>query len=309
MQISVIVPLYNKSKYVVRAIESILAQSDAVSEIIVVDDGSTDGGGELVQKHFADKITLISQQNCGVSKARNAGLAQAKSDYVAFLDADDYWYPQFISNIKQLKLAFPDAGMFCTAYEFFKDDALVKVKNPYLPVGSGVIHDYFAACCNVDLPVTASSVCINKALLLSVGGFPESIQIGEDQAVWGALACKTDIAYHSDVSVVYDLLASDSTRHFQQRLLLSPHVDLFCCLLTSDAAPSHLKESLQKLIHLSVMSCIKNNLIAGERSQAFDLLVNNDKLIWDKYRVIAFGLLILPKWLIARFYGYARNFR
>jgi len=94
--VSVVIPLYNKSKYIERAISSILAQTFPPLEIIVVDDGSTDDGPEKVRKFKDPKIALIQQENKGPGAARNAGLAIARGKYVAFLDADDEWYPSFL---------------------------------------------------------------------------------------------------------------------------------------------------------------------------------------------------------------------
>jgi len=309
MNVSVVIPLFNKIDFIVRAIESVLAQSKPVIEVIIVDDGSTDGGADLVEKQFGDSVVLYKQTNNGVSSARNKGIELAKSEFIAFLDADDYWHSGFISNIITLNEHYPDSGVLCTGYEFAKNNQLIKAKNSRVPKEFGLINNYFSACCNADLPVTASSVCISRALLEKINGFPINIKIGEDQAVWGTLSCMTQFAYHADSSVVYDLDATNSASDVNNKLLLSPHVATFQKLLANNEVPEYLVPSLKKLIHLSIMSCIKNNLIAGERTKAINLLINSKGLYWDIYRLIAFGLLILPKRLTARFYEYARNFR
>jgi len=309
MNVSVVIPLFNKADFVVRAIESVLAQKKSVEEIIVIDDGSTDGGADLVKCHFGDAVVLYKQTNKGVSSARNKGIELACSEYIAFLDADDYWHESFITHIDLLNKSFPNAGLLCTGYEFAKNGKLFKAKNSQVPKEIGLINNYFSACCNEDLPVTASSVCIQRSLLKEVKCFPVDIKIGEDQAVWGTLACMTQIAYHADSSVVYDLDATNSASDVNNKLVLSPHVAIFQQILLQNKVPEELTSSLKKLVHLSIMSCIKNNLIAGERVKAFYLLVNSEGLRWDVYRVVAFGLLFLPKRLTARFYEYVRNFR
>jgi hypothetical protein len=96
--VSVVIPLYNKGKYVERALTSVLAQTFSPLEIIVVDDGSSDDGPEKVLKFSSPKITLIRQENRGPGAARNAGLAIAKGKYIAFLDADDEWMPSFLER-------------------------------------------------------------------------------------------------------------------------------------------------------------------------------------------------------------------
>jgi glycosyltransferase involved in cell wall biosynthesis len=90
MKISVIVPLYNARAYIVEAIDSILAQSRKADEIVVVDDGSTDGGADLLAA-FGAQVRVIRQANAGAATALNRGIASATGDAVAFLDADDLW--------------------------------------------------------------------------------------------------------------------------------------------------------------------------------------------------------------------------
>jgi len=96
--VSVIIPLYNKEKYIERALSSVLAQTYPPLEIIVIDDGSTDNGPEKVIALNNPMITLVRQENRGPGAARNAGLAIARGKYIAFLDADDEWYPLFLET-------------------------------------------------------------------------------------------------------------------------------------------------------------------------------------------------------------------
>jgi glycosyltransferase involved in cell wall biosynthesis len=95
-RLSVIVPLFNKSDYVGRALASISSQTFADFEVIVVDDGSTDGGPEIVAKHRDSRVRLVSQQNRGPGSARNRGIEQSRGLLLAFLDADDEWLPRYL---------------------------------------------------------------------------------------------------------------------------------------------------------------------------------------------------------------------
>lgn len=96
--VSVVIPLYNKGKYIERALSSVLTQTYPPLEIIVVDDGSTDDGPDRVLNFNDPKIILVRQENKGPGAARNAGLARARGKYIAFLDADDEWMPSFIEK-------------------------------------------------------------------------------------------------------------------------------------------------------------------------------------------------------------------
>ena len=93
MKVSALIPTYNRRTHVIRAIDSVLAQTSLVDEIIVVDDGSTDGSAEAVRSRYGSRVTLIQQKNSGVSAARNRGIREARGEWIAFLDSDDVWSP------------------------------------------------------------------------------------------------------------------------------------------------------------------------------------------------------------------------
>ena len=96
---SVVIPLYNKEKYISRAIKSVIEQTYKIFELIIIDDGSIDNSVNIVKKHKDSRIRLIEQENSGVSATRNKGIKNAKYNYIAFLDADDEWKPNFLDTI------------------------------------------------------------------------------------------------------------------------------------------------------------------------------------------------------------------
>ena len=99
---SVIIPIYNKEKDVETTIKSVLNQTYIDYEIILVDDGSTDNSLNIVNAIEDDRIQIFTKQNEGVSKTRNYGITKAKAEYIAFLDADDYWYPNHLEILHNL---------------------------------------------------------------------------------------------------------------------------------------------------------------------------------------------------------------
>jgi glycosyltransferase involved in cell wall biosynthesis len=197
MNVSVVIPLYNKARHIARALDSVLAQSHTAFEIIVVDDGSTDGGGAIVRRYPDPRIRLVTQPNAGVSAARNRGVSEATAEWLAFLDADDEWSPEFIETVLELRRRFPDAVVCGTAYRQVKPngDLLVSCFHGLLPTADrGGRIDFFAGPPG-NSPLHSSAVLIQRKALLAAGGFPDGVVYGEDHDTWLRLALRHPIAW------------------------------------------------------------------------------------------------------------------
>jgi len=128
MQVSVIVPLYNKAAYLSRCLRSVFAQTHDDFETIVVDDGSSDGGGRLAESFSEPNLRVFRQENAGPGAARNRGLKEARGKYVAFLDADDEWLPQYLATSVRVLEQTPDAVAATSAYlEDTHDDSMARL--------------------------------------------------------------------------------------------------------------------------------------------------------------------------------------
>ena len=195
--ISVIIPLYNKETGIATALRSIMAQTYQDFEIVVVDDGSTDGGVAVVETFNDQRIRLIHQQNAGVSAARNRGIAEAKGEYVAFLDADDEWMPEFLAEIVTLQKEFPECKAQATNYVFNSRGVKSQTILRKIPFKSerGILTNYFEVASCSHPPVWTSAVCIERKLLQDIGGFPIGIKSGEDLLTWARIAVRTQWAY------------------------------------------------------------------------------------------------------------------
>lgn len=205
--ISVIIPLYNKADSISQALDSVLAQSYQDFEVVVVDDGSTDGGAAVVERYADPRIRLVRQANAGVSAARNKGIAEARGEHVAFLDADDVWMPGFLEEIAALQREYPKCRAQATNYIFNSNG----VKSPTilrrLPFKGelGVLTNYFEVASCSHPPVWTSAVCIERVLLQEIGGFPVGIKSGEDLLTWARIAVRTQWAYSMRALAQYNL--------------------------------------------------------------------------------------------------------
>jgi glycosyltransferase involved in cell wall biosynthesis len=203
--LSVVIPLFNKGPHIGRAIDSVLRQSRGDFEIIVVNDGSTDNGPDVVRETGDRRIRLISQPNGGVSSARNRGVKEAASELIAFLDADDMWEPLFLETVLRLRQRHPEAGAYATAIRIRKPDLSEQaVRYRGIPEApwEGLIPDYFDSVIAAP-PVCASNVAIPKYVFDAVGYFPEGVSRGEDSDMWLRVALRYPIAFSRYVGGTY----------------------------------------------------------------------------------------------------------
>lgn len=164
--ISVIIPVYNGECYVAEAIDSVLNQTYKNIELIVIDDGSTDGTAAIVKNY--ENIIYFYQENRGLGAARNQGVDLAKGEYLAFLDADDYWLPEKLEQqLAQLSKATTLSLAFCYMEQFvcpklsLVDAANIKLTHKILPGYSGC------------------AILLSRRVFLLVGKFIETREVGE----------------------------------------------------------------------------------------------------------------------------------
>lgn len=177
MMISAVIPAYNAEDTIARALRSVLDQTCPVDEIIVVDDGSTDGTGEIVQKQFP-QVTYICQDNQGAAAARNRGIEAASGDWIAFLDADDEWLPEKTRRQKQVIEAHPAvSGVACL---------IIAVRNSRefwersrLPLGT-VYPVHFRDMWHGTSFFIGASYMFRKDALNSIGSFDVLLRSAED---------------------------------------------------------------------------------------------------------------------------------
>lgn len=204
IKISVVIPLFNKAENIERTLNSILLQTYPPHQIIVVDDGSTDSGADLVSSYEKRGVKLIRQRNQGVSAARNTGIQFATSDYVALLDADDYWKPNHLQVLSELINLYPQAGLLSTAYDIYRAGDIYRPKSVFTDGWSGLLECFLSSYRQDLTLVCSTTACVRKELCIEVGGFPLGVKRGEDIILWLKLALKAPVAHASIVTATYN---------------------------------------------------------------------------------------------------------
>lgn len=200
LTVSVIIPTYNRRMQIMHAIESVLAQTAPVDEIIVVDDGSSDDTVAAVRERFPSGVKVLTQKNAGVSAARNRGVREARGEWIAFLDSDDIWFPEKIARqLEALQAMEGEPGLCFTdnlfggnpqmSYSRFEETGFVGGAK------SGILHDPARYIVGGREPFFTSSLLIRRSLLDELGGFDEVLSIREDTDLMFRLSFKTRFCY------------------------------------------------------------------------------------------------------------------
>ena len=207
---SIVIPLYNKANEVSKTLESVLAQTIADFEIIIINDGSTDKSLAKVEAFEDKRIQIFTTENKGVSHARNFGIKKATADLIAFLDADDLWFDHHLADLKALHEQFPECGMYCKAYNKLSGNTLIISNFKDIPKSEnwkGIVDNYFHHSLINSIAFT-SAVSIKKNALKSVGSFNEDLNSGEDTELWIKIALVSKIAFDNKTSVIHNLNAT-----------------------------------------------------------------------------------------------------
>lgn len=176
---SVIIPTYNRVLFLKIAVKSVLEQTFADYELIIVDDGSGDETKEMLKKYTDEKIIYIYQEHSGVSKARNVGLKKAKGEYIAFLDSDDRYCRDKLKITYEYIKKYPDYKIFHTEEVWYRSGELLAQKE-YHRKPSGFCFANAVKLCSISI----STVAVKKELFDIIGVFDENLPACEDYDFW-----------------------------------------------------------------------------------------------------------------------------
>jgi glycosyltransferase involved in cell wall biosynthesis len=262
--ISVVIPLYNKGNCVERAIRSILDQTVPCSEIVVVDDGSTDSGPGVVERIEDRRIRLFRQANQGPSAARNKGIEEAHGELIAFLDADDEWKPWFLESIVKLRGQCPDAGAYATAYEIREPDGHVRTPSfreiPPAP-WEGIIPNFFRSSL-WSSPVWTSAVVIPKEVFGTVGCFVLCPGVAQDAELWARIAMRYPIAFSRRISAVYHKEAEN--RRWGIMLTHVFSTDCFERAMRGQQVPPHILPDVEEFLAHQKLVAASRYIVSGQ---------------------------------------------
>lgn len=180
---SIVIPLFNKENHVFKTIQSVLNQTYLFFEIIIINDASTDDSLRVVEGIKDHRIRIIKHaKNLGLSAARNSGIRASKYNYIAFLDADDYWSPNYLEELLKLIKSYPNEKAFGTFYkeDFFGSIVLPKTSLNLKYFNQTLIIENFFKLNLGKLIITQSSIVIHKEVFEKVGYYDEQITFAED---------------------------------------------------------------------------------------------------------------------------------
>lgn len=294
MKFSIVVPLFNKEKHIVRAINSILKQTHQDFEILIIDDGSTDLSYNKAISIKDSRIKVYRKKNEGVSSARNFGVQHSTCEYIAFLDADDEWKPMFLESIIKMIKKYPEAGAYATSYEF-KDQGVTRRANINVNLNEEefTVVDYFKCSLNDPL-ISASSVVIKKSVFEHVGFFSTRLTRGEDLEMWCRIALNYPIVFLNKVLATYYLDSENKLTRMERNYSESflSIAEQFLDKYSKKNKSLYFKEYMIKII----MNKIRYFIDIGKRKQARELLwkymsTKYSKKIWIKNYLLSYKIV------------------
>ena len=202
--ISIVIPLYNKEKSIKRTLESVRIQSYIDWECIIVDDGSTDNSRELAEQFISadERFKILTQENAGVSSARNRGIRAANGAFVALIDGDDIWDPNCLKELVKMSEDFPDAGMWGVNYADIVNGRVRPYRQGLPDDYRGYVENYFTTS-HGDM-YFSSGLMMRRDVAIKVGLFDERIRYSEDMDLWYRMILHTPVCFYNHVFSYYN---------------------------------------------------------------------------------------------------------
>jgi glycosyltransferase involved in cell wall biosynthesis len=299
---TIIIPVYNKQEYLLTTLQSVINQTFTDYEVLVIDDGSTDDSVGVVRQFADPRIKLISQKNAGVSASRNRGIQEAVGQWICFLDADDWYHPEYLAELDEMSRAHSNCAAMATRFIFLEDKpgwcpsvwTLSKRKYEFI--------DNLPSHWIKEVPFFTSSIAIQSKLLQSMQPcFPVGENSGEDLDLWFRLAEKIPILLLNQALVVYRTFAANSAGITKRVDVTQPY--LARLLKRSIDLPPDLRRSTLNYVTHFVISTARVHASSGHRGKALKLLLQERTrgILLKRWWVSVFMVLLVPSALIANF--------
>jgi len=259
---SVIIPLYNKEKFIEATLKSVLIQSFTDFEILIINDGSTDKSAEKIIEFKDSRIRYFSKENGGASSARNYGLEKTQTNYITFIDADDYWYPNFLEEMHHNIHRFPEQKVFSAAIEIETSKKVIPAVYSIKKTNNFKIVNYFTASLKESVVWTSCAV-FEKSVFEKIGVFDTNLKSGQDTDLWIRIGLVYPILFNWKILARY---VNDYTSLSKQSELYLEKLN-FTKFSEKEIAQPELKKFLDLNRYAFALKC----------------KLNDDKLNFDKF--------------------------
>jgi len=275
IDISVIIPSYNRAALLRRAVDSVLSQTHGPSEIIVVDDGSDDDTADIFENHYRH-VDLIKQTHAGVSRARNTGILQSRGEWIALLDSDDEWHPNKLEYQVEWIKTHENCKIVHTDEIWIRNGVRVNPHKKHLKSGGHIFQKCLPLCC-----ISPSSVLIKKNVFNHVGLFDESLPACEDYDMWLRICARYPAGY------IDKPLINKFGGHADQLSQKFWGMDRFRIQALVKIVDSNILEPKDQYAALSMLLCKLNLMIQGAGKHNNQGLLGEYQLLHEKYEAIA----------------------
>ncbi|GHU66222.1 glycosyl transferase [Clostridia bacterium] len=268
---SVVVPLFNKEKYIEKTINSILIQTFTNYELIIIDDGSTDNSLAIAKQFHDDRIVIYEQSNVGTTSTRNNGVKYSNSDFVVFLDADDEWTTEYLETIDSLVSKFPEANMFSTAYWIKYGNDRIKYSNR-APSEEPELLNFWSSLLNAYDVVLPTITTIRKQAIISAGYFAPGEKTGGDLDLFSRIASSNTYIAYSHKRCGYWNKSADNNNRTRNPIA---NASSFMKQLFIESEKMHTPEEIAGIKHkykLKMIVYIYTTIVFGEATKARELL-------------------------------------
>lgn len=303
--ISVVIALYNKGPFIAATLSSALTQRLAALEIIVVDDGSSDGGADIVEQCKDTRVRLLRQANGGVSRARNAGVAAARGDWIAFLDADDLWHPDYLHAMARLMHEHPSVDAVASAYRSVSVEQ-VQQGDGFLPINAvprepaALIDDLPSRWLEGTCFFTSSVLVRSTTLAALQPCFPPGEHAGEDLDLWVRVGERGSIALSPEPLVLRLWVAGSLSS-----AVVAAHEPAYLLRMESRARagqmPARLRQPTLRFVNDARVTLARELISSRRRGQALPLLCRAWRHASPRRWALSLLMLVLPGSAVQQF--------